>query len=582
MPENPENQSTATGRDATFFGSVTSAPAVRRAGKHIRYQISTFARPVQRMAADRIGANWQAFVGERQMLVWTLALVSGLVVAYAAIGFRLLIGAIQLPWLYTTSERVAQAASLLPWWQIMLAPAIGGLIVGLCLHHLLPGRRGHSVADVIEAQALRNSRIDAKTGLLSALLAAVTLGSGASAGREGPVVHLGATLVAWIEGKFQLSSSDRRTLLGAGVAAAISASFNAPMAGVLFAHEVILAHYALRSVVPTVFASVAAAIIAHIHLGNYPAFILPAVQIVSYWEFPAFVLLGVMCAIVAVLFQAAVMMSEHIIWRFEMPIWQRTALGGLAVGTIGVFFPEILGVGYEATDKALSQQFSLQLLLMLIVAKTVATAITLSCRFVGGVFSPSLYLGAMTGAAFGLIATSLVPDASSSNSLYAILGMGGVAAAVLGAPFSTTMIVFELIGGFNMSIALLATISVAFGLTHACLGQSFFHWQLNKRGLFLQGGSHRAILRRVQVAEFMIPMKDDSDDDKRLEKLQDPSLRPTDTLEHALRLFDRIGATTIPVVSLTDPMEIIAHADRMTAIRTYNKALVETSVEEHR
>jgi chloride channel protein, CIC family len=582
MPDHQENQVRADGAEAKPKKVLKPVPAADRVGKVLRFHIRTFARPAQRMATDRIAVNWRAFVGERQLLVWGLALVSGILVAYAAIGFRLLIGVLQLPWLHTTSERVAQAANLVPWWQILLAPTLAGLAVGLCLHYLMPGRRGHSVADVIETQALRDGRVDTKTGLLSAAMAAVSLGGGASAGREGPVVHLGATIVSWLDSKFQLPSSARRTLLGAGVAAAISASFNAPIAGVLFAHEVILAHYALRSVVPIVFASVTAAIIGHLHLGNFPAFILPAVQIVSYWEFPAFVLLGVMCACVAILFQAAIMMSEHVIWRFEMPIWQRTALGGAAVGAIGIFFPEILGVGYEATDKALSQQFSLQLLLTLIVVKTIATAITLSCRFVGGLFSPSLYLGAMTGAAFGLIATSLVPEASSSNSLYAILGMGGVAAAVLGAPFSTTMIVFELTGGFNMSIALLATISVAFGLTHACLGQSFFHWQLNKRGLFLQGGSHRAILRRVRVNDFMITLKEDSDDNRRLEKLQDPSLRPTDTLEHTLRLFDRIGATTIPVVSLSDPMEIVAHADRMTAIRTYNKALIETSVEEHR
>lgn len=562
--------------------ALASVQPLTQARKHLRYQFRTFIQPLRRLVSDRLRVNLKAFAQERQPLVWALSLVAGIIVAYAAIGFRLLIGLVQYPWLETTSERVTAAAALVPWWQVLMAPIVGGLIVGYILHRYVPGRRAHGVSDVIESQALRDCRIDPKTGLLSALLAALSLGSGASAGREGPVVHLGATLVAWMETKFALSARARRTLLAAGVAAAISASFNAPLAGILFAHEVILAHYALRAVLPIVISSVTAAIIGHLHLGDFPAFILPTVSIVSYWEFPAFLLLGVTCALVAVLFQAALMLTEHTVWRFEMPIWLRTAFGGAVVGLIGVFLPEILGVGYDATDKALSQHYTLGFLITLIVAKTIATAVTLSCRFAGGVFSPTLYLGAMTGAAFGIIATQHVPDASSSISLYAILGMGGVAASVLGAPFSTTMIVFELTGGFQMSIALLATISVSFGLTHACLGQSFFHWQLNKRGLFLQEGSHRAILRRVQVADFMVPLKDDEGAETRLAKLQDPSLRPTDTLEHALRLFNRIGAATIPVVSLDDPMQIIARAHRMTALGTYNKALIDTNVEEHR
>ncbi|MCH9765227.1 MAG: chloride channel protein, partial [Alphaproteobacteria bacterium] len=268
------------------------------------------------------------------------------------------------------------------------------------------------------------------------------------------------------------------------------------------------------------------------------------------------------------------------IWKFEMPLWIRAGLGGLGVGLIALMFPEVLGVGYAATDQALSLQFSLTMLLMLIVAKTVATSITLACRFSVGVFSPSLYLGAMTGAAFGLIATSLVPDTSSSASLYAILGMGGVAAAVLGAPISTTMIVFELTGGFNMAIALLATISISAGLTHACLGPSYFHWQLHKRGLFLHEGQHRAILRHIKVADFMAPL-DDTDAEAVLDPTNEPPLKPSDTLEHALRVFNRVGSASLFVVATDDATRVIGRVQRMAAISAYNKALIEAHVEEH-
>ena len=149
-------------------------------------------------------------------------------------------------------------------------------------------------------------------------------------------------------------------------------------------------------------------------------------------------------------------------------------MGGLAVGAIAVVFPQVLGVGYDATDAALKNQWPLGVLIMLIIAKTAATAITLASRFAGGVFSPALYLGAMTGSAYGLMATSVFPDQGSSSGLYALLGMGAVAAApFLGAPISTTLIVFELTGGYQMTIALLVTVSLAHGLYRRCSGTIF-------------------------------------------------------------------------------------------------------------
>ncbi|MFA9474308.1 MAG: chloride channel protein, partial [Filomicrobium sp.] len=248
--------------------------------------MADFLKRSQEIVNNRFGVNIRDFLAERQPLVWLLALIISVAVAYAALAFRWLIGIFQLPWLGTQTERVASAAAELPFWQVILAPAIGGLIVGFLLDRYMPGRRAHGVADVIEARALHNSHIDPKTGFFSALLSAISIGSGASVGREGPIVHLGATLAAMVEDYFKLSPGARRTLLSCGVAAAVSASFNAPIAGVLFAHEVILTHYAFRALVPTVIASVAAAVIARVHLGNSVTFLIPDYSITSYWEFP--------------------------------------------------------------------------------------------------------------------------------------------------------------------------------------------------------------------------------------------------------------------------------------------------------
>ncbi|MEQ8824948.1 MAG: chloride channel protein [Filomicrobium sp.] len=530
---------------------------------------------------SRLGVNITAFFADRQPLIWVLALFIAVFVAYASIAFRFLIGVIQLPWLGTSSEFVATAAANQPFWQILLAPMLGGILVGYLLDRYMPGRRAHGVADVIEARAIHNSHIDAKTGFFSAFLSAISIGSGASVGREGPIVHLGATIAAFLEDHFKLSPGARRTLLACGVAAAVSASFNAPIAGVLFAHEVILTHYAFRALVPTVIASVTAAVIARIHLGEAPAFMIPEYSITSYWEFPAFALLGLTCALVAIIFEIALMATDKFSWRFEMPLWFRTGLGGLMVGCIGVFLPQVLGVGYEATNEALQRELPLTLLIMLIVAKTAATAISLACRFAGGIFSPSLYLGAMTGSAFGLIATSVFPEAGSSHGLYAILGMGAVAASVLGAPLSTTLIVFELTGGYTMTIALLLTVSISVGVSQAFLGHSLFYWQLGRRGLFLQDGPHKSIQRRLRVDSFMTP-KDPDAEPVHLTDPDAPWLMPTDTLERALREFDRCGEARIAVVSPTDPTEIIGYADRLKALNVFNKALIDAAIEEHR
>lgn len=539
------------------------------------------AVPSLQAQRDMFAANIRSFSAEKQFQVWAIALIIGPLIGYAAIGFRLLIGYIQWLWLGTTSERMISIAADTPWWIIVLVPTVASLIVGWILQYHMPGKRTFSVADVIEARALHDCRIDVKTGLMSAVLSAFSLGAGASAGREGPVVHLGATLTSWLDNRFKLSRSARSALLASGVAAAVSASFNAPIAGVLFAHEVILQHYAFRAFVPIVIASVAAGIVTRLHFGNMAAFIIPSYDIVSLWEFPAFFLLGMTCAAAAILFQLAIRVTGRVVGSLSISTLLKAGLGGFSVGLIALLFPQVLGVGYEATDLALSQQISLQLLLMLILAKTLATSLTLATNFSTGIFSPTLYIGAMTGAAFGLIATQMFPDHSSSASLYAILGMGGVAAAVLGAPISTTMIVFELTGGFTMAIALLVTISIACGLTYAFLGHSYFHWQLKKRGLSFFEGPHRAILRRTHVSDFMTPVTAAAEIEQ-LSALEGPALKSSDNLEHALRTFARLGASVLPVTDPQDGEKIIGKAQRIAALNAYNKALVDAHEEEHR
>lgn len=534
------------------------------------------------LVRDRMLPNIREFLVQREPLVWAIALAVGVGAAYLTILFRQVISLVQWLWLGTRSENVYNAAAEISWWIVLLAPAVGGLAVGLLLQHLMPGRRAHGVPDVMEARAILGCRIPAKVGIVSALISAVSLGAGGSAGREGPVVHLGATLASVLEDYFKLPHASRRTLLACGVAAAVSASFNAPIAGVLFAHEVILAHYALRAFVPIVVSSVVATAIARVHIGDFPAFFIPDYQITSYWEFPAFALLGMTCAAVAIAFQFAIVASDRISQLVEIPLWSRPVIGGLMVGAIAIWFPHVLGVGYAATDAALKNQFPLYLMLALLVLKAVATAITLASRFGGGIFSPSLYLGAMCGGAFGIIASGVFPEIFSSEGLYALLGMGAVTAAMLGAPISTTLIVFELTGGYAMTIALLLTVSISTGLTQAVHGQSFFHYLLSNRGVFLKEGPHKYIVRSLKVASFMHPP--DEDEASRLEEYEEDMawVTPEDTMEAALRAFDRTGYDRLPVVDGMDTSVLKGWVERVDTLDSYNRALIAATEEEHR
>ncbi len=533
------------------------------------------------LAHKWVEPNLRQFMASRLPLVWFLALIIGAMVGGSAILFRIAIGLIQWTWLGTASERIISAANAHPWYVILLAPTLGGLVVGILLHTIQKKQRAGGVADVIEARAHGGHGLPFWPGLSSALITVISLGCGASAGREGPMVHLGATLGTSVFTKLKLPEATMRILLAAGVASAVSASFNAPIAGVLFAHEVILGHYAMSAFVPIVLSSAMGTVISRLYFGNAAAFILPHYQISSYWEFPAFVLLGIVCAIVAISFQFALIGSDWIARNVKMPMWLRPVIGGVLVGSIAVFYPEVIGVGYEATDGALNSSLPLSLMLSLLVAKTVATSITLASRFGGGIFSPSLYLGAMTGGAFGLIAANHLPDMASSHGLYAILGMGAVAAAVLGAPISTTMIVFELTGGYELSIALLLTVSIATGLNQAIHGRSYFHWQLEMRGVMLQDGAHKWLVRIVHVEDFADPPRADTDNTFDPQS-QEPFLAPLDTLEKALREFDDAGLSTLPVIDPKEPARIIGYASHVKALRYFNSALIQANVEEHR
>ncbi|HEV7369550.1 chloride channel protein [Arenibaculum sp.] len=441
-----------------------------------------------------------------QLLLAVLALLLGGAAGLGALVFRALISSFQ--WLVygDGGERWLAWLATLPWWHLLLAPAAGGLVVGIAQHRLLPGGRPLGIAHVMEATAHLGGRMPLGRGVAAAAMSAASIGVGASVGREGPVVHLGATLGSWLAGRLRLSPGLVRTLLGCGIASAVAASFNAPVAGVFFALEVVVGQYSLAAFAPIVLASVTGTAIARAVYGDYPAFSVPGLEIVSFWEFPAFVLLGVFGAALAALLMRGIFAVEDgfaALGRAGLPRWSWPAAGGLGVGAIALGFPQVLGVGYEVMDQALRGALPLGLLAAVLAAKLAATALSLGCGFSGGVFSPSLAVGATGGGAFGIVAALLFPDLASQAGVYAIVGMGAVGGAVLGAPISTILIVFELTGDYAVTLAVMVGTVTAGLAANALVGRSFFQWQLERRGIVRPGFGDVGTLATARVGDVM-------------------------------------------------------------------------------
>ena len=311
------------------------------------------------------------FFRNDQLVMAALALLVGGAAAAGAVALREAIALVQ--WLYMgfSTEQVVSFAQDLPWWRILITPILGGLTIGLFFKYVMPKSGPQAVTDVVEAAALKDGQMTGKAGVAAFFASVVSIGSGASVGREGPAVHLGAVLASVISKRLRLRRTNMRTLLGCGVASAVAASFNAPLAGALFAHEVVVGHYALRAFAPVVIASVTGTLVTRSWFGDFPAFVLPIYDIRSFWEFPAFALLGICSAVLAISFMKSVTIAEDVVRKTSIPVWLRPAAGGAAVGLIAIWFPHVLGVGYETTDLALNDRLGLWLLIAVLVANSV-------------------------------------------------------------------------------------------------------------------------------------------------------------------------------------------------------------------
>ncbi len=430
------------------------------------------------------------------------AMIIGIIVGYASLGFLgaihwlhgLLLGANSTN-LYLQLEQTSRI-------YLFCLPVIGAVIVSLIIKYYMPEQRNQGPADVIQATRLGHGDLSIRAGLVSASASIISIGSGASVGRYGPIVHLGATLGAWLAQLLKLTQHRKKTLLACGVAGAISASFSAPLAGVLFAHEVVLGRFGSKSIMPIVITSVVATTVAELHTSHGTLFMLPDLHVTHTWEYFLFALVGAIGGGLAVMFMSIMYRTNQLALRLPVSTVTRALLGGLILGTIIVIFPQTFGLGEQIIRDALMLELAAGTMLLLIIAKLLATSVSFAAGFSGGIFGPALFLGTMLGTVIGLGVHEFSATASSP-AVYGVAGMGAVISRVIGAPIATILIIFELTGSYSLTTAVMVSVVVGGTVTKDFFNQSYFFHQLRSRGFEPEESNTNQILRKTPISTLM-------------------------------------------------------------------------------
>ncbi len=433
-----------------------------------------------------------------------LALLVGLAGGFGAVGFRRLIDAVQRL-AYGDDSALLYLVEQLPTYHILLVPALGGLMVGPLVYFYAAEAKGHGVPEVMDAVALKSGLIRKRLVLVKTLASAICIGTGGSVGREGPIVQIGSAIGSTIGQLLKVSTQRMRTLVGCGAAAGIAATFNAPIAGAMFSLEIILADFGVATFSPIVISAVVATAVSRHYLGDIPAFAVPAYNVVSVWEFPFYITLGLICGAAGVAFTRTLYATEDLFERFRFPEYLKATVGGLLLGVTALRFPHILGVGYGTIDLALSGNLAWWFLFLLVGVKIMATAITIGSGGSGGIFAPSLFLGATAGGGFGLLIHQWLPTITASPGAYAIVGMGALVSATTHGPMTAILMLFEMTGDYKIILPLMIAAITASLTAGQLLPESIYTLKLSRRGVDIRAGREANILKSMQVADVMNP-----------------------------------------------------------------------------
>jgi CIC family chloride channel protein len=441
-----------------------------------------------------------------------LALLVGAGSGLGAVAFRyMILGATYVFSGHRDYSSAGHAAD--PWlpslgiWFVVAAPVVGGLLYGPLVSRFAPEARGHGVPEVMYAVNREGGRIRPQVPVVKSLASAICIGAGGSVGREGPIVQIGSALGSVTGQWLRLSESQLRLLVACGAAGGISATFNAPIAGVFFALELILRDFQTRSFGLVVLSSVTADAIGRAVFGSHPFLTLPGFTFSSPLELLLYAGLGVLATGVGLGFVRVLYSGEDLADRLwgTRPAWLRPAAGGVLLGLLLLAVPQMYGVGYPVLQLAVAGHYVVAALIGLLVAKVLATSLTMWIGGSGGVFAPSLFMGAMLGSAYGAAAHSLLPGLAAAAGAYGLVGMGAVFAAAGRAPITAVLIVFELTGDYRIVLPLMIAIVVATALSNAVTGDTIYTLKLRRRGIDIDAPAPSSAMQGIPLAEAMTP-----------------------------------------------------------------------------
>jgi CIC family chloride channel protein len=453
---------------------------------------------------------------------WLRESTTGLIGLALVIGAGAGLGAVVFRWLITTFTQLfsghadysAAGRAAHPWfpelgpWFLLLAPVVAGLIYGPLVYKFAPEARGHGVPEVMYAVAERGGRIPAQVSAVKALASALTIGSGGSVGREGPIVQIGSALGSTLGRVAKLPESRLRVLVACGAAGGIAATFNAPLAGPFFAMELILRDFAAESFGAVVLASVTASVVGRAVFGDVPFLDLPPFTLRSPVEYLLFIVLGLVVGACGVLFTRVLYLVEDLCdWLWRGPEWLRPAVGGVFLGGLLLLLPQMYGVGYPVLQNAVEGKYVIGFLLLLLVGKVVATSLTIGIGGSGGVFAPSLFIGAMAGTAFGIVAHAWLPGLTASPGVYGLIGMGAAFAGAARAPITAVIVLFELTGQYTIILPMLTAIVIATATSRALSKDTIYTLKLRRRGVDLDKhpDTRRLASTRVEAVAEALP-----------------------------------------------------------------------------
>lgn len=489
------------------------------------------------------------------------AVLVGIGGGYGAVAFRyLILGEQELAF-----GHFAPALHFLGRAQVLPVLVAGGVITAFIVNRFASEAKGHGVPEVMASVALQGGVMRPRIIAVKSIASATCIGFGGSCGREGPIVQIGSTIGSVIGQLVRAPAPIIRTLVACGAAAGISATFNAPIGGVFFASEVILGDFAPRSFATIVVSSVVAAVIGRAHFGNHPSFTASAFYLVSPAELGLYAILGIVAALWAAGFVRLLYFFED---RFEAahisPIL-KAALGFASVGVIGMWFPQVFGVGYNHVDAMLASHVPGRHSLVLAILKPLATSLTLGSGGSGGVFAPSLFTGAMLGNAFGSVAHGVFPSWTASSAAYGLVGMAAVFAAAAEAPITAIMIVFEMSNDYTIILPLMVCTVIATLLGRKLLGYTIYEMKLVRRGIdWARVRRPRPLTHvRVTTVEHQPPVVASPDD-----RLSDIARHLGETPEFVVpvcrdgRFLGVVLASDIAAQLAQDPLQTVAHSMR--------------------